>query len=279
MRVMEPSEGAMEQVTLFARLTGDVARLSTADKKLIALCYQLHSLHCPDSAIRPLPAHSIECDDTRSTSARAGLPEGFSRDDEDSDDGWLDEKSSTQITAVDTLQTVAVLSTDFAMQNVLLRMGLGVVAVDGMRIREVRSHIQRCRSCFAISPDMQRQFCARCGNRSLHSCVVSIDQDGVQRVHVNWPRLQTHRGLKYSLPAPDGGKHSRQPQLFEDQPMPQNRMARVRHRLAGTDKDTPFAVNDVCSRSAALGIRSFGHRPASNPNAFAKGKKRGGKKR
>ncbi len=107
--------------------------------------------------------------------------------------------------------------------------------------------------------------------------MVSVDADGCQRVHVDWRRLQTHRGLKYSLPAPEGGKHARQPQLFEDQPMPQNRMARMRAR--GATEDVPFAPNDVSSRSVALGIRAFKQRPVSNPNEFAKGKKRGGKKR
>jgi len=264
--VMDPDEESVKTIDEFSRLTGDRVKLSSVDTKLLALCYQLHIKYSPDVSLRDKPL-----DQPNFSSTNSDLPPGFTLHCEDPNDGWLDEKSLMNGEDIQ----VALLTGDFAMQNVLLQMGLGLASVDGQRIRQLRRHIQRCRSCFATTPDMERQFCARCGNRSLHSCVVSIDAEGRQMLHVNAQRLQTHRGLKYSLPAPEGGKHARQPLLFEDQPVAQNRMARVRSR----NGEVPFAVNDVTSRSAALGIRSFAHRPTQNPNAFAKGKKRGGKKR
>ncbi|XP_034721889.1 RNA-binding protein NOB1-like, partial [Etheostoma cragini] len=44
--------------------------------------------------------------------------------------------------------TVGCLTTDFAMQNVLIQMGLHVLSVNGMLIKEARNYILRCHACF-----------------------------------------------------------------------------------------------------------------------------------
>lgn len=74
---------------------------------------------------------------------------------------------------------------------------------------------------------------------------MSVGEDGEQVLHVNWNRLQIKRGLKYSLAAPKGGKHAFNEKLFEDQRMPQNRMAKVRNDPLA---DGPFAMHDITSR-------------------------------
>ena len=93
--------------------------------------------------------------------------------------------------------------------------------------------------------------------------------------------------MQYSLPAPKGGKHADNPFLVEDQPMPHNRLSR-KARQAGTDvfdpdfmtSGSPFAIKDVTSRSAQLGIGHFSNNSSSkgrrNPNEV--GRKRGKKK-
>ena len=43
---------------------------------------------------------------------------------------------------------VGCLTADFAMQNVLLQMGLGLVGVEGKRIERVKSWVLRCHACF-----------------------------------------------------------------------------------------------------------------------------------
>jgi RNA-binding protein NOB1 len=40
------------------------------------------------------------------------------------------------------------MTADFAMQNVLLQMGLSLVSVDGKRIEKVKSWVLRCHACF-----------------------------------------------------------------------------------------------------------------------------------
>lgn len=43
---------------------------------------------------------------------------------------------------------VACLSTDFAVQNVLLHMGLHLTSVDGILIKRLRTYVLRCFGCF-----------------------------------------------------------------------------------------------------------------------------------
>lgn len=67
--------------------------------------------------------------------------------------------------------------------------------------------------------------------------------------------------LQYSLPAPKGGKYAINPHLTEDQRFPQLRLSRKARQktdvfapdyVAGV---SPFAENDISSRSATLQIR------------------------
>ncbi|KAK6026941.1 Nin one binding Zn-ribbon like protein [Ostertagia ostertagi] len=106
-------------------------------------------------------------------------------------------------------------------------MNLGLVSLNGYRIKKLKSFILRCRACFKTTPIMTKEFCPACGNKMLHKVAVSVDENGEQVLHINWQRLANKRGLKHSLPAPKGGKHAVVEKLFEDQPIPQNRMAKV----------------------------------------------------
>lgn len=219
-----------------------------------------------------------ECDE-QNWNAEDGDDESSSDDDE----GWLDETNLAEalhhlgaVVVPDRNVKVACLTTDFAMQNVMLHMGLCLLSLDGLRIRRLNSYIMRCRSCYATTKEMTRRFCQRCGNDSLHRVAVTVADDGSLQMHINWNRLKSKRGLKYSLPAPKGGKHAAVIQLFEDQRMPQNRLAKVHENPLSTD---PFIMNDVTSRSAVLGIRSMQRPHSRNPNVARGGKKRGGKKR
>ncbi|KHN70757.1 RNA-binding protein NOB1 [Toxocara canis] len=213
------------------------------------------------------------------------VEEDFEDEEESGSDneGWLDESNIDEnllqmgaVAVSDKNMKVACITTDFAIQNVLLHMGLALLSVDGYRIRRLNSYILRCRACFATTTQMTRRFCAKCGNDALHRVAVTVDEDGVTQMHINWRRLCSSRGLRYTLPAPKGGKHSNDPQLFEDQRMPQNRAAKCHIDPLDT---SPFAMNDVTSRSAILGIRDRTKVVRRNPNAVSRGRKRGGKKR
>ncbi|XP_028930939.1 RNA-binding protein NOB1 [Ornithorhynchus anatinus] len=206
---------------------------------------------------------------------------------EDSDDeGWITPSNIKQVQQelghcdVPDNVRVGCVTTDFAMQNVLLQLGLHVLAVNGMLIREARSYILRCHGCFKTTSDMNKIFCAHCGNKTLKKVAVTISDNGNLHMHFSRnPKVLSARGLRYSLPAPKGGKHSNNPHLAEDQRFPQQRLSRKARQktnvfdpayLAGV---SPFAENDVYSRAATLQIRdgSLGAgRKRLNPNAATK---------
>ncbi|KAF9443329.1 hypothetical protein P691DRAFT_679785 [Macrolepiota fuliginosa MF-IS2] len=103
------------------------------------------------------------------------------------------------------------MTADFAMQNVLLQMGLNLVSVDGKRIQKVRNYVSRCHACFKICKDHSKKFCPSCGNPSLLRATVTVSAPNaakdapVMQVHLK-PNFQYRiRGTKYSIPAPKPG--------------------------------------------------------------------------
>ncbi|XP_023380398.1 RNA-binding protein NOB1 isoform X3 [Pteropus medius] len=210
------------------------------------------------------------------------------RKDEGSDDdgGWITPSNIKQIQreleqcTIPKDVRVGCVTTDFAMQNVLLQMGLHVLAVNGMLIREARSYILRCHGCFKTTSDMSRVFCSHCGNKTLKKVSVTVSDDGSLHMHFSRnPKVLNPRGLRYSLPSPKGGKYAINPHLTEDQRFPQLRLSRKARQktdvfapdyVAGV---SPFAENDISSRSATLQIRDNtlgAGRRRLNPNASRK---------
>ncbi|OBZ76047.1 20S-pre-rRNA D-site endonuclease nob1 [Grifola frondosa] len=89
---------------------------------------------------------------------------------------------------------VACMTADFAMQNVLLQMSLGLVGVEGKRIERVKSWVMRCHACFKISKDASRKFCPSCGTNTP-----------AMQVHLKKNFQYKTRGTIYSIPAPKPG--------------------------------------------------------------------------
>lgn len=154
-------------------------------------------------------------------------------DDEDDDDGWITpsnvQKAKKQMKDElfeDKPVVVACITTDFAMQNVLKQMNLNVSALDGRMIKQIRTFILRCYTCFKTTSLMEKVFCPKCGNKTLKKVAVSLDENGKQVIHINRKRPLTSRGKKFSLPTFKGGKHSNNPIISEDQPLPQQRPSR-----------------------------------------------------
>ena len=57
---------------------------------------------------------------------------------------------------------VAIITGDFALQNVVLQMNLNLLSSSMFRITNVRNYILRCHACFATTRVMSKQFCERC---------------------------------------------------------------------------------------------------------------------
>ncbi|KAI2653358.1 RNA-binding protein NOB1 [Labeo rohita] len=175
---------------------------------------------------------------------------------------------------------VGCVTTDFAMQNVLIQIGLHVLSVNGMLVKNTRNYILRCHACFKTTTNMNKSFCPNCGNNTLKKVAVSINEDGTTQMHFSRnPKVLNPKGKRYSLPLPQGGKHASNPHLVDDQRFPQQRLSKKAHQktnvfdpdyLAGS---SPFSEHDIYSRSASLQLRDTqtgGGRRRTNPNAARK---------
>ncbi|KAF2455687.1 Nin one binding Zn-ribbon like-domain-containing protein [Lineolata rhizophorae] len=103
---------------------------------------------------------------------------------------------------------VATLTSDFAMQNVLLQMNLHLLGSGAgsnalPRVRHLRSSILRCHACFATTREQARQFCPRCGGPTLTRVGCSVDAEtGRTRLHLKRNFQWNNRGNRYSVPKP-----------------------------------------------------------------------------
>lgn len=175
---------------------------------------------------------------------------------------------------------VACITSDFAMQNVLKQIGLNVTSIDGRIIRQLRTFIFRCTTCFKTTSVMTKLFCPKCGHATLKKVGVSIDDEGNQHIHINGRKPLTARGKKFSLPTPKGGQHFQYPILTEDQHIHKRfatKMARGKTNALDPDYTagfSPFAMRDVNSKSAVLGVRANKQDVKYWMKNYSKGKKK-----
>ena len=106
---------------------------------------------------------------------------------------------------------VGLLTSDYAMQNVALQMGLQLLTHSGLAVTSVKSWVLKCDSCFSIfgmhglRPE-ESIFCKKCGNATLNRLGVTLGPDGAPRYHYKRFRQINTRGNVYALPTPTGGR-------------------------------------------------------------------------
>lgn len=114
--------------------------------------------------------------------------------------------------------TVACITSDFAMQNVLLQMGLRLLAPGGMQIRQLQRWILKCHACYEVTAEIGRIFCPKCGNGgTLRKIACTVGENGI--ILESRRQRVTLRGTKFSLPLPQSGRDAitKNPVLREDQ--------------------------------------------------------------
>jgi len=192
-------------------------------------------------------------------------------------------------------QRTACTTTDFAMQNVILQMNLELLSVDGIKIRKLKSWVQRCGACYKVYTDNndtgpikgKRLFCAKCGSDMIQRIACSVDaKSGRLRLHLSKRYKHNLRGTKFSLPKPGSGDRFQGDLLLrEDQLLMGNWKQKVKMRGGGKAKSASesifgrdIATNVGCHVNSLSGEDiqvGFGRR---NPNS-SKGRERRGKKK
>ncbi|KAI9103084.1 Nin one binding Zn-ribbon like-domain-containing protein [Phlyctochytrium arcticum] len=112
---------------------------------------------------------------------------------------------------------VACITADFAMQNVLIQMGLRLVSLDGMAITQLRNYVLRCHACYKVTKDMDKKFCPSCGNNTLIRTSVGVDAEGNTTYFLKKNFQYITRGSKFPIPTPKGGRNNNDILLREDQ--------------------------------------------------------------
>ncbi|XP_076924822.1 RNA-binding NOB1-like protein [Bidens hawaiensis] len=157
-------------------------------------------------------------------------------DDDSSEQSWMLRSLSES--------SVACVTGDFAMQNVILQMGLRLLAPGGMQIRELHRWILKCHACFKVIMEIGKIFCPSCGNGgTLRKVAVTVGENGAI-IAARRPRISL-RGTKFSLPLPQGGRDAitKNPILREDQ-LPQ-KFLHPRTKKKNKEVDDIFATNEM----------------------------------
>ncbi|CVL00411.1 related to art-4 protein [Fusarium mangiferae] len=143
------------------------------------------------------------------------VEEASDGDASDDEGGWITPSNLKKHQAADTGATpsapvqktlqAAVLTSDYAMQNVALRMNLNLVAPSLARITHLKNWVLRCHGCFKITKEMSKQFCPSCGQPTLNRVSCSTDEHGNFKIHLKKNFQWNNRGNVYSVPKPFHG--------------------------------------------------------------------------
>ncbi|KAI3881636.1 hypothetical protein MKX03_024957 [Papaver bracteatum] len=168
------------------------------------------------------------------------------------DTSFVDDGSSEQSWALRSLSesSVACVTGDFAMQNVILQIGLRLLAPGGMQIRELHRWILKCHACNKVTAEIGRIFCPKCGNGgTLRKVAATVGENGVVLASRK-PRI-TLRGTKFSLPLPQGGRDAITKNLIlrEDQ-LPHKVLYPKTKKKSNTPGDDIFISDDIFRNSS-----------------------------
>lgn len=112
---------------------------------------------------------------------------------------------------------IACITSDFAMQNVLLQMRLELYTPNGCRVKNVKNWLLRCHACFTTTRNMEARFCPKCGGPTLIRTSYMIDETGACHLFLRSDFQYNLRGTKFNLPKSKGGRQGAALILREDQ--------------------------------------------------------------
>ncbi|KAJ4902558.1 Nin one binding (NOB1) Zn-ribbon like [Raphanus sativus] len=208
----------------------------------------LKDIRLEEDSLKALQEEAEEANGEDDTEVEA---EGVDIASEDGDtfeaSSMADDGSSEQSWSLRALSesSVACITGDYAMQNVIIQMGLRLLAPGGMQIRQLNRWVLKCHACYTVTPEIGRIFCPKCGNGgTLRKVAVTIGENGTI-LAARKPRV-TLRGTKFSIPMPKSGRDAITKNLVlrEDQ-LPQKYLHPKTKKKASKAGDEDFISDDV----------------------------------
>ena len=142
----------------------------------------------------------------------------------DSEEGWITKDNLNQLISSKVVSDpqaeeigVSIMTSDFAMQNLILQIGIPLKSHDGMIIKRVKSYVLECYSCWNITRDTSKVFCPCCGNHTLLKVTCSFNADGSMVLYRKKNYQVRKRGRRYNIPNPTFGRVNNDLILYEDQ--------------------------------------------------------------
>ena len=128
----------------------------------------------------------------------------------------IDENNNNEENKINDDINVYVNTADFTLQNVCMKMGIPILGVDGLRIRNIKNYILKCTVCYKFIFEIDKKFCPYCGYPYLMKIGYNIFANGEIRINDRKPEPRK-RGQIFDLPAPTTKKNGTVYILTEDQ--------------------------------------------------------------
>lgn len=147
-------------------------------------------------------------------------------------------------------------------------MGVRLLSVAGKSVSSIRQWLKKCHGCFALTRDMDREFCPSCGNHTLIRVTVVVTQNPDQSTTVRLFHGSRHlnkRGTRYSIPKPKGGRGGQGLRLAEDM-MPSFSRRKNNKDSAAELFNAAVEFGTVAAKAKANSDDVFGY-GRRNPNA------------
>ena len=178
----------------------------------------------------------------------------------------------------------ACVTTDYAMQSVLLQIGLRLLSVSGNVVRRINHHVLRCNACFKVMLDTERLFCERCGSNHVSRVSAGVDErTGELKLYLKKNYQYKLQGTKFSLPKPGSQRNGRfagELLLREDQ----LKMGIWAQKMAPKAREKTSMFGLEVTEKTGVDVRESNHKAVvgygkKNPNAMRGRERRGKKKR
>ena len=127
-----------------------------------------------------------------------------------------EKEDSKKYNKLDDINNIFVNTGDFTLQNVCMKMGIPIIGVDGLRIKNIKNYILKCTVCNKFIFEIDRLFCDHCGYPYLMKIGYNISANGEIRINDKEPEPRK-RGQVFDLPAPSTKKNGAVYILSEDQ--------------------------------------------------------------
>jgi len=207
-------------------------------------------------------------DDTPNASTPTNSESADDDQNSDDDDGWITPFNIQQVKAAefgqaqdDSDRKVGCCTTDFAMQNVIIQMGLTLLSLEGLVMKKIKQWMLRCHACGSTTRDMDKKFCPACGNATLLRVSYKITDNG-KTIITGGQIKKTNKGTKYSIPRVKGGRGNNDIILSEHEYLNKLRKQKKEKSIDVFDPDFTFAGSSVTKHSDV--VVGYGKK---NPNA------------